>query len=243
MRNLVYYVAVSIDGYIADPDGGFEDFLVEGDHASVVFGDYADALPAHVLGALGIDPPRTRFDTVVMGWNTLTPALDGGITSPYPHLRQIVASRHPRDHDPALTLTDDPLATVRAAKLEDGLDIWLCGGGRLAASLLPEIDRLVLKRNPLVLGSGIPLFGDAPHEPRRFTLTGTRAFESGVVIEEYTSGSRARSGPRPRGGTLLSGGGHGCGSSLVVPATGRRGQPDRRTHCPGRASGSCPIAG
>lgn len=185
MRELVYYVAVSIDGFIADPDGGFEAFLTEGDHNSVVLGEYADALPAHAHAALGIDPPRTHFDTVIMGWNTLTPALDVGIPSPYPHLRQIVASRHARDHDAAITLTDDPLSTVRDLKNDDGLDIWLCGGGELAGTLLPEIDRLVLKRHPVVFASGISLFGHTAYEPRAFALTKTRRFESGVVIEEY----------------------------------------------------------
>lgn len=89
------------------------------------------------------------------------------------------------DHEPGT------LATVRSLKQEDGLDIWLCGGGELAVTLLPEIDHLVLKRNPVVFGSGIPMFGNAPYEPRSFALTRTRSFESGVVIEEYAS-DRAR---------------------------------------------------
>lgn len=187
MRKLVYYVAVSIDGYIADPTGGFDAFLAEGDHASVVFGDYADALPAQAHQALGIEPPRTRFDTVLMGWNTLTPALDIGIASPYPHLHQYVASRRPREVDAAVTLTRDPLATARDLKQQDGLDIWLCGGGELAGSLLSEIDHLVLKRNPVVFGSGVPLFGAVSYLPHSFALNGTRSFQSGVVIEEYAA--------------------------------------------------------
>lgn len=187
MRELVYYVAVSIDGFIADPDGGFDAFLVDGDHSSVVFGEYADALPTHALSGLGIEPPGARFDTVIMGWNTLLPALEAGIASPYAHLHQVVASRQARDPDPAITLTDDPLSTVRELKSQDGLDIWLCGGGELAGALLPEIDRLVLKRNPVAFGSGIPLFGSAPYEPRAFSLTATRAFDSGVIIEEYSA--------------------------------------------------------
>jgi dihydrofolate reductase len=187
MRKLIYYVAVSIDGYIADPSGGFDAFLAEGDHAAVVFGEYGDALPAHAHAALGITPPKTRFDTVIMGWRTLTPALDLGISSPYPHLLQIVVSRHARDVDPTMIVTDDPIATVRELKQQEGLDIWLCGGGELAGSLLPEIDHLVLKRNPVVFGSGIPIFGKVPYEPRAFALTRTRSFDSGVVIEEYAS--------------------------------------------------------
>ena len=190
MRKLIYYVAVSIDGYIADPAGGFDAFLADGDHAAVVFGEYGDALPAHVHAALGTTPPKTRFDTVIMGWRTLTPALDLGISSPYPHLLQIVASRQPRKVDPTMIVTYDPISTVRELKQQEGLDIWLCGGGELAGSLLPEIDHLVLKRNPVVFGSGIPIFGDVPYEPRAFALTSTRSFESGVVIEEYATNER-----------------------------------------------------
>ncbi|WP_232547176.1 dihydrofolate reductase family protein [Propioniciclava soli] len=186
MRELVYYVAASIDGYIADCAGGFDAFLTDGDHMSVVLGEYADALPTHAHTALGIQPPGTRFDTVFMGWHTLAPALDMGIDNPYPHLRQIVASRQIRDVDPTITLTADPLATVRELKQKNGLGIWLCGGGQLAGALITEIDRLVLKRNPLTFGAGVPLFGAATSMPRRFDLVGTRAFRSGVVIEEYT---------------------------------------------------------
>jgi dihydrofolate reductase len=185
MRELVYYVAVSLDGYVAAPDGAFDAFLAEGDHASVVFEEYADALPTHGLAALGIEPPATRFDTVVMGWNTLTPALDAGISSPYAHLRQVVASRQARDVGRDITVTADPVATVRALKDGAGLDIWLCGGGDLAGTLLPEIDRLVLKRHPFAFGSGIPLFGTASYAPRAFALESARSFRSGVIVEEY----------------------------------------------------------
>lgn len=200
MRELVYYVAVSIDGYIADPHGGFDAFLINGDHSEVVFGEYADALPAHVHSALNIQPPAARFDTVVMGWNTLTPALEAGIASPYPHLRQVLASSHPRQVHPDIALTCDPLATVRDLKRQDGLDIWLCGGGALAGHLLPEIDRLVLKRNPLVFGSGVPLFGLAPYEPRQYALVSTRSFTSGVVVEEYTLNAEPPGSPHPEQG-------------------------------------------
>ncbi|TQJ08250.1 dihydrofolate reductase family protein [Lapillicoccus jejuensis] len=186
MRELVYYVAVSLDGYIADPQGRYDAFLGDGDHVEVVVGEYGDALPAHAHAAMGTTPPGTRFDTVVMGWDTLVPALEAGIASPYPYLRQVVASRRKREVADDVTLTDDPVGTVRRLKAEDGdLDLWLCGGGRLAGSLAADIDRLVLKRHPVLLGAGIPLVAGATDGPQPFAPVGSRTFGSGVVVEEY----------------------------------------------------------
>lgn len=185
MRELIYYVAVSIDGFIADPDGGYDAFLVEGDHMDVLTGEFADALPAHVLAAIGVEPPGTRFDTVIQGWNSYALAQRVGIERPYAHLREYVATRARRPAIAGVTFTDDALGTVRELKREDGAAIYLCGGGQLAGTLLPEIDRLILKRNPVVLGSGIALFGSAPVMIRPFRLVDSREFGSGVLIEEY----------------------------------------------------------
>ncbi|PWD50013.1 riboflavin biosynthesis protein RibD [Serinibacter arcticus] len=185
MRELTYYVATSLDGCIAAPDGSFDVFPVEGDHMAAIVHDYPDTLPSHVQRALGLEADGSRFDTVVMGWRTYTPALDVGITSPYAHLRQVVATRRSGlDVDPGIELTADPVATVRVLKQEDGAGIWLAGGGELAASLIDEIDRLVLKVNPLVLGSGVRLFGDAGYDPHVFETVQVRPFDSGVTILE-----------------------------------------------------------
>jgi len=184
MRELTYYVAVSLDGYIAGPDGQYDAFPMEGDHMQVLMDEFTETLPVHVQDALGLTVRDPRFDTVVSGWNTYEIGPREGFPSPYSHLRQVVATRRHRVDVPGIEVTADPVATVRAMKEEDGLGIWLCGGGDLAATLAPEIDRLILKRNPVVLGAGIPLFA-GPYEPRAFRLEGTRVFESGVVIEEY----------------------------------------------------------
>ncbi|WP_344241865.1 dihydrofolate reductase family protein [Actinocorallia libanotica] len=74
---------------------------------------------------------------------------------------------------------------VRRLKKEDGLDIWLCGGGRLAGSLLPEIDELIVKSYPVVAGDGIPLFS-AEFHPTRFTPSRRRSFENGVLVTWYS---------------------------------------------------------
>ena len=137
---------------------------------------------AVAAAALGIPQKRALFDTVLMGWNTYQV---GGVPSPYAHLRQIVFSRSRTAEGENLEVTsEDPIAVVRRLKLEEGAAIWLCGGGALAATLADEIDRLVLKRQPLLFGSGIPLFGERPYRPEQFDAVETVTYDSGVVFTE-----------------------------------------------------------
>ncbi|MCT9870672.1 dihydrofolate reductase family protein [Paenarthrobacter aurescens] len=191
MRELVYYVAVSLDGYIAGPGGEFDAFPVEGDHMAAQNERFSDAIPTAIADAMDIERSGTMFDTVLMGWNTYAVGLPFGMTSPYRHLRQVVFSRTRSEADipgehPNLALTsEDPVDVVRQLKAEPGKSIWLCGGGQLATQLSGEIDRLVLKRSPLLFGDGIPLFAPGAYQPSAFKEVSTTAFASGVVISEY----------------------------------------------------------
>ena len=183
MRTLTYFVATSLDGFIADPKGGFGDFLFEGDHMTALVEEYPDTLPAQAREAMGIDAPNRHFDTILMGRATYQ--VPGGVPSPYPHLRQYVVSSRLSTTPDDVQVISDPLTKVRELKEESGgLGIWLCGGGRLAAVLLPEIDELVLKIHPIVLGKGIPLFaGEFP--TAHFGKVSTRTFDTGVVFAGY----------------------------------------------------------
>ncbi|WP_327010139.1 dihydrofolate reductase family protein [Dactylosporangium sp. NBC_01737] len=188
MRNLIYLVAVTLDGFIAGPGGQVDFFGFEGDSAVAVLADWPETMPTHVRGPLGLEgATNRRFDTVVMGRGTYEPALAVGITSPYRHMEQFVFSRTLADLDPAVTFVGgdtDPAAFVRDLKQRDGLDIWLCGGGDLAAQLVGEIDEVILKVNPMVIGSGVPLFA-GPLRPTPFRPAGSRTFDTGVSIMTY----------------------------------------------------------
>jgi dihydrofolate reductase len=83
----------------------------------------------------------------------------------------------------------DPLELVRTLKKEDGLDIYLAGGGKLAGTLLPEIDRLIVKSYPVVAGEGIPAF-TGRFEPTGFTPTDHKAFSNGATVTWYTRTTR-----------------------------------------------------
>lgn len=186
MRELTYYVAVSLDGYIAGPNDEFDAFLVEGDHAAL-WEHYGGTAPTQLAEAAGLSLAESPFDTVLMGWNTYATGLPG-LPNPYRHFRQIVFSRTheaPAGSEGVELTRSDPVETVGALKREEGKGIWLCGGGGLASALADEIDRLALKINPVMFGDGIPLFGARGYAATRWKRTGTRAFESGVVFAEY----------------------------------------------------------
>ena len=173
MRTLKYYVACTADGFIAHADGSFDGFLWEGEHV-------ADFLESYKL-----------FDTVLMGRKTYDVGLREGKTNPYPMLRSYVFSRAMKaSPDPNVTLISrNAVEVVRGLRNETGKDIWLCGGADLAATFWREglIDELVLKVNPVLFGSGIPLFAGAIRQ-RALELVDSMVYRNGVVLLRYRMG-------------------------------------------------------
>ncbi|MEU6581246.1 dihydrofolate reductase family protein [Nocardia sp. NPDC046763] len=190
MRKLTYYVAATIDGFIATDAGSVDFFPVGGDHGPAIIAQYPETLPTKVRQVLGVDKPCQNFDTVLMGRKTHDFGVRTGTSSPYAHLRQFVVSTTlPENPAPDVELiAENPIERVRELKREEGLGIWLCGGGELAQTLLPEIDQVFLKLYPMVLGHGRPLFGTAGHlpEPARFRILTSCIFEDGVAFIKYS---------------------------------------------------------
>jgi len=144
MRKLAYYVATTVDGFIAHEDGSLDGFLMEGDHAK----DFLESLQS--------------FDTVLMGRATYDLGRRFGVTNPYPTMKQYVFSRTLHESpDPAVKLVSENVpGVVRELKTQLGKDIWLCGGANLASALFAEglIDEVIVKTNPVLFGTGKPLF-------------------------------------------------------------------------------------
>lgn len=187
MRKLVYFIATSVDGYIAGPDGEADFFPMQGDHILAQVAELPETLPKHVRAMLGAPDTQARFDTVLMGWGTYALAFDAGITEPYAPLETVVFSRrHRSSHEGNVCVTpEDPAAVVRALKAAPGRDIWLCGGGKLAAALVGQIDELILKVNPVIVGDGLPVLTGG-FRPRQLVLQSRREFESGVTWLSYS---------------------------------------------------------
>ncbi|GLF94587.1 dihydrofolate reductase family protein [Streptomyces yaizuensis] len=189
MRKLSYYVAVSIDGFIGAPDGdaAFFNTYVHGEYLDYLRTEGADTLPTPARRLFGIESvPNSRFDTVIQGRASYELALAEGITSPYAHLRELVVSRSITEFpDPHVEIVSgDIAARVRELKREDGLGIYLCGGADVAGQLRDEVDELVIKTYPVVLGSGMPMFA-AGFRIDAFALESLRSFDNGVVVRTY----------------------------------------------------------
>ncbi len=190
MRRLVYFVATTLDGFIAAPDRGDPTgqsfFPITNDLVSFIVEHYPETMPAPARKAMGISGEGRQFDTVVEGRVSYEIGLAAGLTDAYPHLRHLVFSTTLATlPDPRVELVrNDPCRRIRELKAEDGLDIWLVGGGTLAHALLSEIDRLVLKVNPSVIGVGVPMF-EGSFQPHSFRPGGELLLDGGVRFLTY----------------------------------------------------------
>lgn len=191
MRKLTYFIACSIDGFIGDPEGDASAMisLVDEELLEFLTTEYPETLPTHGRRALGLDDlPNKRFDTIIQGRASYDLALKEGITSPYAHLREYVASRTLGESpDPNVEIiADDLTGRVRALKAEDSAyDIYLCGGAKLAGELVDEIDELIIKTYPIVQGAGMPMF-DTGFSITDFALGSVRTFGNGLVVRTYS---------------------------------------------------------
>jgi dihydrofolate reductase len=183
---------MSIDGFIAAPDHSIDAYPVSEEFLrDFLIGEYPECLPTHVRRHLGADDlPNKHFDTMLQGFTTYEPALAIDAPSPYAHLRQyVVSSSLARTGSPSPDVeivSGDIAAKVRQLKAEDSdLGIYLAGGGRIAGQLLDEIDEIVLKLYPVVLGDGIRLF-TAEFGVHSFALDSTRTFTNGTAVLTYS---------------------------------------------------------
>ncbi len=168
MRRLRYNVALSLDGFIADPDGGY-DWIVPDDTI-----DFA-ALFA-------------QFDLFVMGRKTYEVTRAQGEENPLAGQDVIVVSRtlSPAEHPAARVVADGVEALIAEFKSQPGKDIWLFGGGVLARTLFDAklVDTVEVALVPVVLGEGIPIV--TPGGRVRLALQSARSLPaSGIQMLEY----------------------------------------------------------
>jgi dihydrofolate reductase len=169
MRRVRYAVAMSLDGYIAGPNGEADWIIMD---------------PEIDFRAL-----FEQFDTFLLGRRTFE-AIGGARSGRQSGVQMIVFSRTLRQQDyPNITIVSEkPEQVLADLRAKPGKDIWLFGGGSLFRSLLEArlVDAVEVAVIPVLLGEGIPLLPPKPSSERfKLALASSRTFETGIVSLEY----------------------------------------------------------
>lgn len=173
MPKIIYYVASSIDGFIAGPNDEVSEFVASGEGVDKYLSDLQ------------------RFKTVIMGRRTYEFGFQYGLIPgqpAYPHMEHFIFSDSLKIEKMAETVHIEPKSIDRIREIKNAADtdIYLCGGGEFAGWLLDHdlIDQLKLKLNPIILGDGIRLFGKSLKRVT-WNLVDSETFEGGLTILTY----------------------------------------------------------
>jgi dihydrofolate reductase len=165
MRKVSYGGAMSLDGFIAGPNGEHDWIIMDPDI------DFAEMM--------------NRFDTFLVGRRTFDAMRRmGSGMADLPGARNIVFSRTLKRADyPQLTISDDAERMVAELRAQPGKDIALFGGGELFRSLLAAglVDEVGVSVIPVLLGGGTPLL-PSPAARTRLVLRKQRLYEKTGII-------------------------------------------------------------
>lgn len=144
------YIATSIDGYIAERDGGI---------------DFLETVPTPEGDDLGYGDFMADIDAVVMGRGTFETVVGFDIGWPYPVPGIVLSStlkKLPEGFPAHVTLASGkPQKIVALAAAQNWFNLYIDGGVTIQRFLKEDlIDRLILTEIPILLGDGVPLFGE-----------------------------------------------------------------------------------
>jgi len=173
MRKTILYIAMSLDGYIADPYGGVA-WL--GGYGSD--NENPGSYPAFI----------ETIDTIILGYKTyhqVVTELSPGKWM-YSGKTSYVLTHREMESSDEIIFTDENLPElIKRIRKNDGKDIWICGGAAIANQFLAldEIDQFCVSIIPTILGDGVRLF-EKHHKDHPLKLVSTRSY-NGIVDLVY----------------------------------------------------------
>lgn len=174
MKKIIYYVAQSVDGFIAGKNDDVTAFIHQGKSIEKYQNDLS------------------QFKTVIMGRKTYEFGYQFGLMPgqpAYPGMEHHIFSNSLKFQNSHSAVHIEQLNVDRVLELKQKSpsDIYLCGGGQFAGWLLDHhfIDQIKLKLNPIILGIGTPLFGNSQ---TKYSLKyeNCERFKDGLQILTYS---------------------------------------------------------
>ena len=185
MRKIISFMHISLDGFVAGPNGEMNWIKVdeeifdhvgkrisEGDTA--LYGRVTYQMMENYWPTAANKPTATKHDIEHSKW--------------YKNVHKVVLSRTLKDADVTNTkiISDNLSDNIHEIKQQKGSDILLFGSPTATHSLIQHnlIDGYWLFVNPIILGQGIPLFADVKHKIK-LNLLSTHQFTCGVTELNY----------------------------------------------------------
>jgi len=169
MRKLVLGLGISLDGYIARPDGAVDFLFMPKDYS--------------------MGPFFATIDTAIMGRKTYDVALKmGGGSYSGSGMKSYVFSHSqpPGERGGVTFVNESPKSFLKKLRKRSGKNMWLMGGGELARDFLKDdlVAELYIGIVPVLLGEGIPLFPSG-FPQREFSLLENKTFSKGLIVLKY----------------------------------------------------------
>lgn len=172
MKKIILYIATSIDGRIAEPDGDME---------------WLSGFPITEEMNYGYKDFFASIDTILMGGRSWREMSNMDAMGAYANKNIYVVSHHNwGEKENIKFITENIIERITALRNESGKDIWLFGGGELISILLAAdlVDEMQIAYIPVILGQGIPLFFEQPKESK-WKIGATNVYDSGVLKVDY----------------------------------------------------------
>lgn len=173
MRRVVLFIAMSLDGYIADRNGS----------VNWLSGQCKEVHNEDTYARFAKD-----IDTVVMGWKTYFQVITELSPSEWVYndfISYVITHKKETSTENIKFVSESPSNLVRRLKEDNGKDIWICGGASIVQQLMQDdlIDKFYISIIPTILGSGVRLFGTI-HEELKLKLMETRN-DNGITEVVY----------------------------------------------------------
>lgn len=185
MRKIVFLVHISLDGFVAGPNGEMDwisapqelfdwGSTLTNQADTALYGRTTYWMMQNYWPTAGVKPNASKHDKEHAEW--------------YNRVTKVVVSKTMKDEgtEKTIIIRDNLTENIRKIKNQHGKNIQIYGSASVIQELMKEglIDEFYLSVNPIILGKGKPLFKDVPARIK-LNLLETKIFPQGVILLHY----------------------------------------------------------